>query len=82
MSGKVIKSTESKTYGKYIIIENEEMKTVYAHCSQLLVSEGEYVEQGKIIAKSGSTGYSTGPHLHFEIRINDNTINPRKILKF
>ncbi len=82
MSGHVIKATESKTYGKYIIIEDGDMQTVYAHCRELLVNEGEYVEQGKVIAKSGSTGYSTGPHLHFEIRINDNTINPREVLKF
>lgn len=58
------------------------MQTVYAHCSQLLVKEGESVEQGQIIAKTGSTGYSTGPHLHFEIRINNTTVNPRTILNF
>jgi murein DD-endopeptidase MepM/ murein hydrolase activator NlpD len=82
MSGKVIISTTSTTYGNYIMLEDGELRTVYAHCSTLLVNEGAQVTQGEVIAKSGETGNTTGPHLHFEVRINDNPINPRLILNF
>lgn len=80
MDGKVVISTESKSYGKYIVIEKEELKTVYAHCNELLVREGGDVLKGQEIAKVGETGNATGPHLHFEIRINDNPIDPLSIL--
>lgn len=82
MDGKVIISTASVTYGNYIIIENGELRTVYAHCSELLVKEGKEVKQGEEIAKVGHTGNATGAHLHFEVRINNNKINPRLILDF
>lgn len=82
MDGKVIIATNSITYGNYIMLENKELRTVYAHCSQLLVKEGDEVKQGQEIAKSGNTGNTTGAHLHFEIRINNNQINPRLILDF
>lgn len=68
--------------GNYIIIENEELKLVYAHCKELKVKEGDFVKQGDVISTVGSTGNSTGPHLHFEIRINDEKINPRLLLDF
>lgn len=82
MDGKVVISTNSITYGNYIILEKGELRTVYAHCSKLLVKVGEEVKQGQEIAKVGETGNATGPHLHFEIRINNNPINPRLILDF
>lgn len=82
MDGKVVKATKSITYGNYIIIEKGELKTVYAHCSKLLVTEGKEVKQGDVIAKVGHTGNATGAHLHFEIRINNNQIDPRLILDF
>lgn len=80
--GRVITATSSNSYGKYIIIESGNLKTVYAHCSELLVSEGSEVKQGQEIAKVGETGNATGPHLHFETRIDNNAINPRLILDF
>lgn len=78
----MITATTSSTYGKYIIIENGNLKTVYAHCSQLLVTKGAEVTQGQEIAKVGETGNATGPHLHFETRVDNNAINPRLILDF
>ena len=50
--------------------------TLYAHNSKLLVKKGDVVTRGQQIAKSGSTGMSTGPHLHFEVRLNGSTVNP------
>ncbi len=65
-------------YGYYVIISHGNgVTTVYAHCSQLLVSKGQTVSQGTVIAKVGSTGNSTGNHLHFEVRKNGITYNPQ-----
>lgn len=82
LSGEVIKSTTNEAYGKYIMIKTDDVITVYAHCSRLIVKEGEKVKQGDIIAEVGSTGWATGPHLHFEIRLNDRLVNPDNILDF
>ena len=63
-------------YGKYIVISHYNgTQTVYGHLSQLFVNEGDTVYQGQIIAKTGNTGNSTGPHLHFEIRGAYNFMN-------
>lgn len=69
-------------YG-YIVIVNHDRGTqsYYAHNSQLLVSEGERVSGGQVIAKSGNTGRSTGPHVHFEIRVNGIVKNPREFVR-
>ncbi len=68
-------------YGKMVIIKHsDELFSVYAHASSLLVKKGERVQQGQGIAKVGSTGRSSGPHLHFEIRRNETPINPLKFL--
>lgn len=70
--GTVIKKRELTTsYGKYLFIDHGDgLVTIYAHNSQLLVSEGQHVTAGQIIAKSGNTGNSTGPHCHWELRVN------------
>ena len=63
-------------YGNYIIINHGGFKTLYAHCEKLDVVNGQYVSSGDTVASVGSTGRSTGPHLHFEIRIGDTRIDP------
>ena len=77
-SGTVVVSTYSYSAGNYIMISHGGgVYTVYMHCSQLLASEGQTVKQGQTIAKVGSTGYSTGPHLHFGIRSGGRYVNPQ-----
>ncbi|MFT4050321.1 MAG: peptidoglycan DD-metalloendopeptidase family protein [Solirubrobacterales bacterium] len=64
-------------YGNYICIQHTaSMSTCYGHNSRLLVSVGQTVKQGQVIAASGNTGHSTGPHVHFEVRINGNPVDP------
>lgn len=80
-SGTVVKSTVDSAFGYYILINHGNGKlTRYAHCSKLIVKEGQYVTRGQKIAEVGSTGNSTGPHLHFEVYINNKRENPRKHL--
>lgn len=80
-SGTVIKANTTYTpgvgYGIYLIIDHGGgMSTLYGHTSQLYVKQGDHVEKGQVIAAVGSTGWSTGPHLHFEIRQNGQHTNP------
>jgi len=68
-------------YGYYVMIDHGNgLVTLYGHCSQLLARVGQTVQAGDIIALSGSTGRSTGPHLHFEVRVNGERTNPRAYL--
>lgn len=77
-SGTVVVSTYSYSAGNYVMLSHGGgVYTVYMHCSKLLVSEGQTVSQGQSIAKVGSTGYSTGPHLHFGIRTGGRYVDPR-----
>lgn len=82
MDGTVTTASEEGEYGKHIDITNADVLTRYAHCSKLLVKEGDKVKKGDKIAEVGSTGNSTGPHLHFEIRRDNRTINPESIIDF
>lgn len=77
MDGKVIYSGWINGYGKVVKIQHQgNLQTVYGHCSVLRVSEGKYVKQGEHIADVGSTGNSTGPHVHFEVLVNGKPVNP------
>ena len=68
-------------YGYYVILDHGDgVETLYAHCSELLVNEGDEVTKGDVIAKVGSTGNSTGPHCHFEVRINGEQVDPTPYL--
>lgn len=70
-------------YGKYVIIDHGNgIQTLYGHTSEILVKEGQQVTIGQQIAKVGSTGYSTGPHVHFEYRNNGKRLNPETLPKF
>lgn len=80
--GNVIQVSEKGNYGKHIKIKNEDIITLYAHCNSIFVNEGDRVKQGQDIAEVGSTGKSTDPHLHFEIRYGEEYINPTDILNF
>lgn len=75
--GKVIFSGWKGSYGYLVIVEHADgYETYYAHCSRLFVSFGETVEKGQEIASVGMTGNATGPHVHFEIRLNGTSLNP------
>ncbi len=81
-SGKIIKSGNDEQAGKYIYVSHDNgFVTFYCHCSELLVKNGTVVRQGETIALVGTTGYSTGPHLHFEVRKDNIRYNPLWLLK-
>ncbi|CDZ74509.1 peptidase, M23/M37 family [Peptoniphilus sp. ING2-D1G] len=75
-SGIVIMSRNMGGYGNVVMIDHGDIVTVYAHNSSLKVSAGQSVNAGDVIATVGSTGLSTGPHLHFEVRVNGQAVNP------
>jgi len=79
-AGRVIFSGWYYGYGRTVIVDHGDVTTLYGHASKLLVRKGQTVEAGESIARVGSTGVSTGPHLHFEIRVNGRAVNPLKYL--
>ena len=75
--GEVISARYSTSFGNVVYIyHGGGISTVYAHCSRLLVSTGQTVHRGQVIALSGATGLVAGPHLHFEVHVNDHAVNP------
>lgn len=79
--GEVVVSGAAGGYGNLVQIDHGNgIATLYGHNSQLLVSVGQAVKKGQIIALAGSTGKSTGPHVHYEIRINNTPVDPMKYL--
>jgi len=81
-AGTVVSAGRNGGYGYMVEIDHGQgLTTRYAHLSRILVEKGQRVMAGEVIAKSGNTGRSTGPHLHYEIRKNGKAINPMRILK-
>ncbi|MDT8334528.1 MAG: M23 family metallopeptidase [Desulfurivibrionaceae bacterium] len=79
--GKVVERGRNSTYGWYVRIDHgNDFSTMYAHNSKITVSRGTRINRGDIIAHLGSTGRSTGPHLHYEIRYKNKPINPAKFV--
>ena len=82
MSGTVEKVSSEGDLGNHLKITNGDIATVYAHCKTIYVKEGQRISQGEQIGEVGSTGNSTGPHLHFEIKREGRYVDPDLILKF
>ena len=82
ISGTVTLVSSSGDYGKHVKITTDDIVVLYAHCSSIKVNQGDVVEQGQVIALSGNTGNTTGPHLHFEIRKSGRLVNPEYVMSF
>ena len=79
--GTVTVSTSDVIYGNQITIQHADgMLTTYSHLSECLVSEGDSVRQGQIIGRSGATGWATGPHLHLDVQVNGEYVDPLEAL--
>jgi len=81
MQGTVLRLDSNPNLGNFVVVSHGEYQTLYAHLSAYSVGVGEKVKQGQEIGKVGDTGYTTGPHLHFEAFRNGNRINPLDLLK-
>ncbi len=80
--GIVVKAEMNSAYGNMVVIDHGGgVSTLYAHGSQILVTVGQAVKRGEPVLKVGSTGYATGPHAHFEVRINGEPVQPINFLK-
>jgi murein DD-endopeptidase MepM/ murein hydrolase activator NlpD len=81
-SGVVAEAGVDSMYGRYILIDHaDSYQTMYGHASRTLVGAGDSVVTGEVIGLTGSTGRSTAPHLHFEIRLNGRTVDPRQLIE-
>ena len=81
-NGTVLKTGEDSHSGKYIFLSHADgLETFYCHCSEILAKDGAKIRQGETIALVGSTGWSTGPHLHFEIHKNGKRLDPLPFLE-
>ncbi|MBQ8763587.1 MAG: M23 family metallopeptidase [Clostridia bacterium] len=79
--GKVTKTGEDDSWGKYVLVEHSDgFETFYCHLSEIYVENGAVIRQGETVGLVGSTGMSTGPHLHFEVRINGIRVDPELLL--
>ncbi len=80
LDGKIVRAKRSRGYGKAIFIDHGDgVETRYAHLSVIDVKPGQEVSAGQVIGQVGSTGRATGPHLHFEVRVDGDAINPLSI---
>ena len=80
-SGEIVTADYDEWNGYYLKIQHDgNIMTVYCHCKSLCVNEGDYVNAGDVVAYVGSTGSSTGPHLHFELRVNNVSYDPKAAL--
>ena len=81
-SGNVVAASYNSSMGNYVMIDHGDgLYTIYMHASKLYVSTGQSVSKGETIAAVGSTGRSTGPHLHFSVRSNGSYVSPWNYLK-
>lgn len=80
ITGTVIEVQKNNaSFGNFVRIKNSDIVTTYAHCSTIKVKEGDKVKQGDIVALSGNTGKTSGPHLHFEVKKDGRLIDPEKL---
>jgi murein DD-endopeptidase MepM/ murein hydrolase activator NlpD len=81
-AGRVRTAGVDEVYGQYVVLDHGSgVESVYGHASRLLVTAGEQVERGQVIALTGSSGRSTGPHLHFEVRVGGRPVDPLRFVR-
>lgn len=82
MPGRVIRTGKNRRSGVYVVIEHGNYQSIYCHLTKYYVSKNDYVDAGQIIALSGNSGYSTGPHLHFSLKHYGKFIDPEPFLNY